>query len=177
MVQNLLSTGFMHTNARPLLSALLGIVIVFAATTNVAMADPPRPQSLYRFDVTILDAGAPTPAMPATYSLVLAENSSGRLTVGTSVPVATTAAATAPAREDIGVDLRLGYAMRGEVVVLSGTVELSSLEPGAGARTVRRIRVDGFARITDGTPSVFASVVDPASHRRYEITIVGHRVL
>lgn len=165
-----------HRSFRPVAALAAALVL----SSRVAAADPPAaaPRSLYRFDVTITGLEAGPHAAPATYTIVLTENQTGDVATGANVPLGP-AGASAVARQDVGLNLRLSYTLRGETVLLAGQVEVSSAEAGAAgaAATIHRMRADGVAPITPGTPALFSSVYDLATRRRCDVTVSARRLL
>lgn len=167
------------TRSKPAVALAFALV---ALSSRAAHADPPPspPRSLYRIEVTItgLEDGA-HPA-PATYSLVLQENQSGMVSTGANVPLVTGSGSNQiAARQDVGLNLRLSYSLRGETVLLSGQVEMSSVDAATGASpaVIHRMRADGVVAVAPGAPAVLASVYDLGTHRRCEVTVAARRLL
>lgn len=180
----------------------LAVLSFITLLSSVARADPPRaepppppppremsrvepPRSVFRIDVSVTGLDDARAATPATYTLMLQENTPGVISTGANVPLQVTAggasgaAGTSVARQDVGLRLHFNYTMRAEVVVLSGDVEMSSAVPSAtpGPVTLHRLRAESVVPITPGTPVLFSSVYDLTSHRRYEITVNARRML
>jgi hypothetical protein len=155
------------------------VPILLALAPLTAAADPAPPaRSLYRLDVTINGLGdGPRPA-PATYTLFLEEHATAELSTGLNLPIS---GATSVTRQDVGLQLKFSYELRGAAVILGGQIELSSAEPGPGAApgspTLRRLRATSVVAVTPGTPALFTSVTDAATHRRTEVTVAVQRML
>ena len=162
--------------------SVLSCGLALALSSGVAAADPPEAtRSVHRLDVSVttLDDGAH--AAPATYTLILQENQTGTVSVGANVPlvVAPGGGAAAP-RQDVGLTVHLSYSMRGAVVLVAGSVEMTSVDGSAatsGARTIHRVRAEGVTPVTPGTDALFSRIDDVAGHRHYEITVAARRLL
>jgi hypothetical protein len=169
-----------------------------ALATSIAHADPPTvtappptppaspsaptpPRPVYRFDVTIAGVDQDPRAPAATFALNLEENQRGGFSTGSNVPLTTGNASpgAAVARQDVGLHVHFSFVLRGSTPVVSGNLELSSVDAagGAGPSTVHRFRVEGFAAVTPGSPAMFASLYDLTTRRRYEVTIGARRLL
>lgn len=178
----------------PALSTFASLAFV----TSVAHADPPPPPAapppppaappgapspprpVYRFDVTITGVDQDPRAPAATFALNLEENQRGGFSTGSNVPLTTGNASpgAAVARQDVGLNVHFSFVLRGSTPVVSGNVELSSVDAGgAGPSTIHRFRVEGFAAVAPGSPAMFASLYDLTTRRRYEVTIGARRLL
>jgi hypothetical protein len=172
-----------HTHRYALSAAGLCAALLLAHGT--AHADPPdtATRSVYRIEVSVTGLDASAHPTPATYTLVMMENQAGAISSGTNVPlsVGSTALPGAPLgpRQDVGLSLHLTYNLRGAVVLLTGEVEFSSVEPNTpgGAAVIHRVRVAGTTAVTPGHPALLGSVFDLVTHRRYEVTVAAQRIL
>ncbi len=167
-----------HASKRAL--AALSTAVVLAS--SAALADPPppdAPRSIYRFDVSVTGVEEGPRAAPATYTLILRENQMGSASTGANIALGAAGGAGPAPRQDVGLSLRFTYTLRGEVALLTGYVELSSVEPasGGGAVTLHRVHVDGVAPVTPGTPALLGSVYDLSTRRRYEVTVTARRLM
>ncbi len=156
--------------------------LALALSSGVAHADPPEAMRLvHRFDVSVTTLEDGAHATPATYTLILQENQPGTVAVGANVPlVVAPGGGVAAPRQDVGLTLHFSYAMRGAVVLLSGSVEMTSVDASAGttgARTIHRVRAEGVTPVTPGTDALFSRIDDVAGHRHYEITVAARRLL
>ena len=158
---------------------------LFAAlmlSSSIAGADPPTStvpavaRSIFRFDFTVHGIDENPHAVPATYTLFLAENQSGSVSTGTNVPLvvtSTSAGPTSSARQDIGLNLHFSFVIQGAVLVLTGSTEMSSVDPAGtnGLAAIHRMHADGVVPVTPGRPTLVSSVSDLSTHRRYEIMV------
>lgn len=156
----------------------LGLVssLALAAATPVAAAAPSASASIYRFDVSI--TGMDPKGGPTQYTLVLQENQHGELQTGSNIPLAPLGASQAP-RQQIGLEMKFMYELRGSVVVLSGDVELTTADPATptAGPTLHRIRAESAVPITPGQPALFSSLYDLNTKHRVEITVTAQRLL
>lgn len=166
----------------------LAVLLASGAAHADTVPEPPR--SVYRIEVSVTGLDENARAAPATYVVNLLENQAGTVASGANVPLGPLPVGSAGSgtlgvpggaspRQDVGLTIHLAYSLRGSVVLVTGGVEISSADaPGPGtAATIHRVRVEGVTPVTPGTPAVFGSVYDLASHRRYEVTLTARRVL
>jgi hypothetical protein len=163
--------------SKTLVLAAIALAGATASADSAAPAPAPAPLSVYRFDVSITNLDTDPKAPPATYSVVLDDEKSGTLEAGANVPLSPATGGMQATRMNIGVKLGLRYrtAPAGAIVV-NGDFELTTAD---SASSFHRIRAEGATAIASGTasPTQLASVYDPQTHRRYDITVTAHRVL
>jgi len=157
---------------------LLASLVALAATAAASPDVKARAQhSFYRIDVSI--SGLDGTTDPTVYSMVLEEASRGKISSGVNIPFgAGTAGATA--RQTVGVEVGLSYELRGDVVILAGDVEVSSVDPSTTARSspsLRSLRAFATAPIVGSKATPFASLYDVGTKRRYEVTVAATKVL
>jgi hypothetical protein len=147
---------------------------LLAAPAVADSATPPP--SIYRFDISITGAEADPMAAPATYTITIDENHSGRVGTGANIALG---GANSNTRQNVGLDMKISYSLRGTTVVLAGNLELTSVEPSStnGATTIHRTGAESTIAITGTAPTLFTSVYDVVSHRRLEVNITAKKVL
>lgn len=165
--------------SRPCLLASASLVsLSIAASASASPAAKPRPQhSFYRVNVSV--TGIDGTSDPTTYSLVLEETTRGRISTGINMPDGV-GANGATSRQRIGLDVELSYELRGEVVILQGEIEMSSVDPTTATRTsptFRSLRASATAPIVGGKVTPFASLYDVSTKRRYEVTVAATKVM
>lgn len=181
------------TNSMIRKAPLLSLFLASALSSGAAFADPPpsasaqtarapdAPRSVYRLDVSITGIEEGARAAAATYVIMVEEHQTGGLSTGANVPLVGSGSSTAPMspRQDVGLSLRFSYELRGQVLLVTGNVEMSSVEPSSSPApvSIHHLRAEGVTAVTPGTPTLFTSIYDIQSHRRYEVTINARRVL
>lgn len=151
----------------------LAVVVASSVLALPALADPqPQPQqpqparSVYKFDVSITGIDA----QPATYAIVVEENERGVLSSGANVQIGNT-------RQELGLQLKLSYSQRGGAIVASGDFEMSNADQTSNPVSFHKIRAAGSAAITGSKPALLASVYDPQSKKRYEVSVTATKMM
>jgi hypothetical protein len=127
---------------------------------------------VYRVDyvVSAKDASAPA-ATSSAYTMVLEERRGGEVMVGSNVPLS----ATSPARTDVGLKIHGQFTRAdGDAVLVETRVEMTFKEDGGGG--FRKLGATTEAFVPAGQPTLVASLDDPASLRRYQLTVTATRV-
>jgi len=154
---------------------LLAAVVTPAFADNAPAATPPA-ATIYRFEVSITGIEQDPKAAPATYTLTLQENTTGLVSTGANIAMTSGQNAT---RQNVGLDIKMSYTLRNGVVVLSGDLEMSAVEATQtnGAPNIHRVRAENVIPITGTSPTLFTSVYDVVSHRRYEVNVSAKKLL
>ncbi len=151
------------------LSAFFGCT---PAASPVHDAAPParRAAQVYRMDYIISSKDPTAPAASSNaYTMVLEEDRSGEVMVGSNVPLS-----GSQARTDVGLKLHGHFVRAGEDDVMIETrIEMSSSEEAAGIHKLTAV-TDAF--VAPGKPTVVASLDDPASHKRYQVSVTATKV-
>jgi hypothetical protein len=150
-------------------SPLMLAILATPAFADTAPAATPAP-SIYRFEISITGMDPDPKAAPATYTLTLQEGRAGTIATGANIALSTGQSA---ARQNVGLDIKMEYTLRGGTVILDGDVELTALEPNSS--TIHRVRASDTVPINGTT--LFASVYDVVSHRRYEVNVSAKKLL
>jgi hypothetical protein len=170
--------------ALPVLTLSAGIAtaaptsVASSASASTAKSAPPLPSQMYRLEVSIVGIDPDANAAPATYVFVLPEHVQGELSTDDNVPLGGSGSGPgAQMRQDVGVELEMSAAEDGKVLVVKGDIEISSIDPASNVnnRIIHRVRARSSSPMTLGTPSLFASLVDITTHRRYEVTVLAKK--
>lgn len=157
---------------------LLASLVTLTATASASPDAKPRAQhAFYRIDVSITGLDGKT--APTTYSMVLEETRYGKLSSRVNIPLGA-GANGATTRQNVGIELGLSYELRGDVVILDGEVELSSVDPATAGRTspsFRSLCAVASAPIVGTKATPFASLYDVGTKRRYEVTVAATKVM
>lgn len=169
----------MHRRSSKRALSALATTLLLAST---AFADPPAapppapPRAIYRLDVAVTGL---TDGAPATWSLMLQEGQISALSTGVNLALSPAPQGGPAPRQDVGLSLHMRFVLRGDVVVVDGGLETSSLAPSGatGATAIRRLRLDGVTALTGTQPALLGSVFEIATRQRVEVTVAAHRVL
>jgi hypothetical protein len=155
------------------MKATLPLVALLSSTALAAPAPTP-PASVYRFDVSV----AGIDVSPATYTLLLAEDTRGKLHSGPNIPYVG-GSPVASMRENLGMDLELRYEGRNGMLLVDGSFWMRTVVvPTSPNPSWSQVHVqDVVVPVTPGKPTLFTSVYDLAAHKRYEVTLTAQRVL
>ncbi|HTR52520.1 MAG TPA: hypothetical protein VMJ10_17520 [Kofleriaceae bacterium] len=148
--------------------------LALAALCSPALAGPPPPSSVYRFDVTITGLDS----KPATYTLMLGENQRGTVESGSNIPYATSSTTTS--RESLGMKLEMSYQPQAGVLVVAGGFDLTALDASGSTAnpTWRRVGAhDMIIPVTPGKPTLFTNIYDTTAHKTYEVTVTATKLL
>jgi hypothetical protein len=150
------------------LVAAIAPALVACAQSARLRTGPDRPSaSVYRMDfhLSAKDPSAPA-ATSNAYSMLLAENRTGEINVGSNVFV------SAQARADVGLKLRCEYRSVGDDVMVQTETQMSTNE----GPSIRKFSARSEALLTPGQSTVVASLDDPTDHKRYEVTVMATRI-
>jgi hypothetical protein len=144
----------------------------------------PKPLAAYRveFAITELDEGKKINSR--TYSLVMQQGMLGKLRIGGRVPIATsTGSNSSPAQFqylDIGVNIDCTVQERGGFVLMSSTIELSSLAQQREEMThqpvIRQAKSELNTILSPGKPTVVSSMDDPTGKGRFQLEVTATKV-
>lgn len=144
----------------------------------VARNPPAKPNAhhVYRLDyvVTVSEPGKPT--LTSTHTMNVEDGKGGNLHAGANIPLV--ASSSASPRQDVGLALHCHLTRLGEDLLLESNTEITNPEPGAdqGPRAIRKVSAKGEAVATPGKPTVVASVQEPVSGARYEVTVTATKL-
>ena len=156
---------------------LCGPLLGYAVARHPPASAKPGAHHVYRLDyvVTVSEPGKTTTT--STHTMSVEEGNSGDLHAGANVPLVTSSTGSSP-RQDVGLVLRCHLSRVGEDLLLHSTAEISGPESGddPGPRAIRKISANGDALVSPGTPAVVASVQEPVSGARYEVTVTATKL-
>ena len=164
------------------LPGLAAIVVLCGPLLGYAVGARPREggaaksHHIYRLDYLVSVTEAGKAASTSRYTMNVGENEHGELHAGANVPLSSSSSASP--RQDVGLKLRCQVARAGEELVLHQTTEISGTDDRGdqGPRAIRKITMNDDAVATLGTPAVIASVEEPATHARYEVTVTATKL-
>jgi hypothetical protein len=154
---------------------LSGPLLGYAAGRRPS-ASPKPSHHVYRLDyvVSVSEPGKPTST--STHTMNVEDGNSGDLHAGANIPLG---AGSGPApRQDVGLKIRCHLTRVGEDLLLHNSAEMSNPQP-AGDQvpwSIRKITADGDAVASLGKPTVVASVQEPVSGARYEVTVTATKL-
>ena len=155
---------------------LSGPLLGYAAGRRPHASEKPSAHHVYRLDyvVTVTEPGKPT--MTSTHTMNVEDGNSGELHAGANIPLV--ASTSSSPRQDVGLVLRCRLNRLGEDLLLHSTAEVSNPEPGVdqGPRAIRKISANGDVLASPGKPAVVASVQEPVSGARYEVTVTATKL-
>jgi hypothetical protein len=145
-----------------------------------SMATPPAAPvaapAFYRLDVSISGVDDAPKPQPIAYTLLLEENQKESIHTGWNIPYSTGSNTTM--RQSLGLSMNFELALRGGTPVLEGEVEMELVEPNSPASSPvwHQVKAQSAVPVVQGQPTLFTSVYDIASKRRYEVTVTAKRV-
>jgi len=155
---------------------LFGPLLGYQAGAHAA-GSAPRTHHVYRLDYALTVTEPGRAAVTDTYTLNVEEGSSGEVRAGANIPLGSSSSLTSP-RQDVGILLRCQANREGSDLLLHDTAELSSPEPRAddGPRAIHKITSSGDVVVTPGKTALVASIEEPVSHARYELTVTATKL-
>jgi hypothetical protein len=139
---------------------------------------------VYRLDFVLTTADVGQPATSSSYTLNLEERQSGEVRMGRNV-----ALSPSSARIDVGLKIWCSYRFEGADLVLREQTEISALDepgpstgvrdvpPAAGPSTIHKVSSSSEAWVVPGTPTLVASMDEPGTHKRYQVTVTATKLL
>jgi hypothetical protein len=170
--------AWMLTKVRPLLDAAL--LACSCLSSGCLRGPPPRDASpsprpseksaYYRMDYVVSARDPSAAGTSSAYTMVLEENRGGEVMVGSNVPLS----ATSQSRMDLGLKIHGQFSRVGENdVVVQTHVEMSSSEEASG---IHKLTATTDAWVAPGQPTLVASIDDPTSHKRYQVSVTATRM-
>jgi hypothetical protein len=155
---------------------LSGPLLGYAAARHAAAAPSPA-RHVYRLDYTVSVTEPGRAATTSNYVLNIEEGSGGEAHAGANVPLAMGASGST-VRQDVGFVIRCQLTRAGNDLILHDTFELSGLaEPvEQGPRSIHKISAGDDAVVTPGKSTLVASIDEPTSHARYEVSVTATKL-
>jgi len=125
---------------------------------------PSAERRVMRFDFVVSSGEAGKPDSSSHYELSLEEDHTGEVRIGSNI------ALSGQARMDTGLLIRCSFATEGDKLLLQTSTEMTSPEEGSA---IRKIVANGNALVAPGKPALVASLEDPGSHKRYQVTVTA----
>jgi hypothetical protein len=157
---------------------LLGPLLGYQAAVHAANP-PAKAHHVYRLDYAVSVSEPGKAAVTSSYVLNVEEGNSGEVHAGANIPLVTSSSPShASPRQDVGVLLRCQLTRAGNDLLLHDTAELSSpeLRDDDGPGAIHKISANDDVVVTPGKPALVASVEEPVSHARYEITVTATKL-
>jgi hypothetical protein len=149
------------------------LTALFFLVSSTAFAEErPDPRRVYRLDFVVGESDGGKAATSTTYTLNLEEKHTGEIKMGTNVLLPTQSKG-AGQRADIGLTLRASYNSVGEDLLVDDEVEITAAKD---AQTFRKMSAKGNTLIAQGKPALVASVEDPITHKRYQVTVTATKL-
>lgn len=138
------------------------------STASSSTPIPPE-RHVFRLDFIVVANEPGKAAQSSNYTLNLEENDHGEIHLGSNVQI------SPQARQDVGLKINASlYPMRqGDQVLLRDVVELSQLDE---PQTIHKMTMVGDAVLHDGQQALVASLEDPLSHKRYQVSASATRL-
>jgi hypothetical protein len=132
----------------------------------------PRQEHVYRLDFVVSENEAGKAATSSSYTLNLVEHTAGQIKMGTNVALPGGSPGSTM-RVDVGLFLRARFSSVGDDLLVESDVEISAAKD---AQNIRKLSAKGNAQVIPGKPALLASVEEPMSHKRYQITVAATKL-
>lgn len=138
------------------------------ATPPPSIAHMPRERHVYRLDF-VVTAGDPSKApAPSKYTVNVEEERHAEIHVGANVPLG-----NGNVRQDVGLRLHCELSTVGDDLLLHNDTELSAAD---APPAIHKVSARGDALVSPGKPALVASLEEPVSHTRYEVTVTATKL-
>jgi hypothetical protein len=165
-----MKTDLLRTRAVVLAAATLAIATAAGCSPAVAappsVASAPLAHHVYRLDFVVTTAEASKASTPSKYTINIEENQHAELRVGANIPLGNV-------RTDVGLKLRCQVSSMGDDLLVHNDTELSAVED---LPAIHKVSASGDAVVSPGKPTLVASLEEPVSHRRYEVTVTATKL-
>jgi hypothetical protein len=142
------------------------------AQTAVARP-PPAERHIYRLDFVVASTDSGKAAQSSAYTLNLQEFTPASVHIGSNVALVTSGGGASP-RQDVGLKIGAFITPTGDDLLLHGTLEMSGVDD---VSTIHKITANGDAvLLKGGQPALLASLEDPISHKRYQVTAAATKL-
>jgi hypothetical protein len=156
-----------------------GPVLGYAAARHTGAGAKPSVHHVYRLDYVVAVSEPGKPAQTSTHTMNVEDGMGGDLHAGANIPLVSSSSPSAMAapRQDVGLLLRCHLTRLGDDLLLHGVAEMSSpASAESGPVSIRKITASGDALVSPGKPAVVASVQEPVSGTRYEVTVTATKL-
>lgn len=154
------------TASLALSAAVLGCAPTTAPTPAVAHA--PSAHHVYRLDFVVTSGDPGKASAPSKYTVNVEEDRHAEIHVGANVPLG-----AGNVRQDVGLRLHCQLSAVGDDLLLHNDTELSTADD---LPAIHKITARGDAIVSPGKPALVASLEEPLSHRRYEVTVTATKL-
>lgn len=161
-----------HMIERMLFIASLGITAGCASVVPIQKPTAPaiaqrEERHVYRVDFVVVANEPGKAAQSSAYTLNLEDYDNGEIHLGSNVQI------NPQARQDVGLKIKASVLPRGDDLLLRDAVELSGIEE---SQTIHKITTTGDAYLHAGQQALVASLEDPLSHKRYQVSASATRL-
>ena len=127
----------------------------------------PEERHVYRVDFVVVANEPGKQAQSSAYTLNLEDYDNGEIHLGSNIQI------NPQARQDFGLKIKASVLPRGDDLLLRDAVELSGVEE---SQTIHKITTTGDAYLHAGQQALVASLEDPLSHKRYQVSASATRL-
>ena len=135
---------------------------------------------VYRLDYTVTITEPGKAAVTDNYTLNVEDGHGGDVHAGANIPLVSS---TSPSlggspRQDVGITLRCDLTRVGNDLLVQTKTELSAPGErfGGGAVAIQKITSNSDGVVTPGSSALVASVEEPVSHARYDVTVTATKL-
>jgi len=144
------------------------MALLLAGGAALASEAGGEPRHVYRLDFVIGESDDGKAPSTTTCTLNLEEKHGGEIKLGSNISLPKT-----NTRADIGLMLHASFTTMGEDLLVDSDVEITAAKD---PQTFRKLSAKGNALVTPGKPALVASVEDPISHKRYQVTLTASKL-
>jgi len=131
------------------------------------VARAPEERHVYRVDFVVVANEPGKTAQSSAYTLNLEDYDNGEIHLGSNIQI------NPQSRQDVGLKIKASVMPRGDDLLLRDAVELSGVEE---SQTIHKITTTGDAFLHAGQQTLVASLEDPLSHKRYQVSASATRL-
>jgi hypothetical protein len=164
--------------------ALAATLVLSGPVLGYAIGSRPAAKAkahhVYRLDYVVAVHEPGRPDVTSSHTMNVEEDNSSDLRAGANIPLVIGAgpgAMSAP-RQDVGLSLHCNLTRVGEDVLIQQSTELTGPDGASepGPRALHKVSMHGEVVAAMGKPTVVASVEEPVSHARYEVTVTASKL-
>ena len=139
-----------------------------AVSNTSPFTKPPEDRHVYRVDFVVVANEPGKPAQQSAFTLNLEDYDNGELHLGSNVQL------TPQSRQDLGLKIKASLRpMTNDDLLMHDAVELSGVDD---PQTIHKIMTSGDALLRTGQQTLVASLEDPLSHKRYQVSAQATRL-
>ena len=133
------------------------------------VARAPEERHVYRVDFVVVANEPGKTAQSSAYTLNLEDYDNGEIHLGSNIQI------NPQSRQDVGLKIKASVRSfgSGDDLLLRDAVELSAIDD---PQTIHKITTTGDAFLHAGQQTLVASLEDPLSHKRYQVSASATRL-